>query len=84
MVKLNRRGFLGVAGAGAALSTAAGAQAAGASLDIPDEGWNLWIDEQAAFKDDVIYLPSQVNLKALPVNPPTGGWGALRPEVTVT
>ncbi|MEM9964192.1 MAG: sugar-binding domain-containing protein [Asticcacaulis sp.] len=84
MVNLNRRGFLGVAGAGVALSAGAQAQSKTATLDIPDDGWNLWIDEQAAFKDDVIYLPSQVNLKALPVNPPTGGWGALRPEVTVT
>lgn len=84
MVNLNRRGFLGVAGAGVALSAGAQAQSKTATLDIPDEGWNLWIDEQAAFKDDVIYLPSQVDLKSLPINPPTGGWGALRPEVTVT
>jgi beta-galactosidase len=44
----------------------------------------LWIDELAVWKDDVIHLPSQVDLKALPVNGPTGGWNALKPEATVT
>lgn len=54
---------------------------------IPDEGWHLWIDEHAEWKSDTIFLPEDVtqdeqgivNGKGvpLPVNPPTGGWGAL-------
>ena len=83
MTDLSRRGFLGVAGVGAA-AIAAPVQAQQMGLNIPDDGWNLWIDEQAAWKDDVIHLPSQVDLKTLPVNGPTGGWGALKPEATVT
>jgi hypothetical protein len=83
MTGLSRRGFLGAAGIGAA-AIAAPVQAQQFALTVPDDGWNLWIDEQAPWKDDVIHLPSQVDLKTLPVNGPTGGWGALKPEVTVT
>ncbi len=32
---------------------------------------------QGAWQDDVIYLPADVRLAKLPVNPPTGGWQAL-------
>jgi beta-galactosidase len=45
--------------------------------DISDSGWRLWPDEQAAWKDDTLYLPSEVDLAKLPVNPPTGGWASL-------
>lgn len=83
MTDFSRRGFLGAAGIGAA-AIAAPVQAQQFPLNVPDDGWNLWIDEQAPWRDDVIHLPSQVDLKSLPVNGPTGGWGALRPEVTVT
>ena len=50
---------------------------------IPDEGWHLWVDEQAEWKNDTIYLPEDVrpggpgDIAKLPVNLPTGGWGAL-------
>ncbi|MFP1131230.1 twin-arginine translocation signal domain-containing protein, partial [Asticcacaulis sp. W401b] len=86
MTQLNRRNFLTVSAAGvAAASVAEPAEAAETSrMAIPDEGWSLWIDEKALYKDDVIYLPAQADLKTLPVNPPTGGWGALTPEATVT
>lgn len=45
--------------------------------DISTSGWRLWPDQQAAWKDDTLYLPSEVDLTRLPVNAPTGGWGAL-------
>lgn len=53
---------------------------------IPDEGWTMWPDLKAEWKNDAIYLPDEVKLDKLPVNPPTGGWGALRsqPGTTVT
>jgi beta-galactosidase len=53
---------------------------------IPDEGWHLWIDQQAQWKDDTIFLPEDVrpggpgDLATLPVNPPTGGWKMLTPK----
>lgn len=42
-----------------------------------DSDWRLWRDEQAQWKDDAIFLPSEVDIAKLPVNPPTGGWQAL-------
>jgi beta-galactosidase len=45
--------------------------------DISNSGWRLWPDQQAAWKDDTLYLPSDVHLDQMPVNPPTGGWAAL-------
>ena len=54
---------------------------------IPDEGWRLWVDEKAEWKQDAIFLPEDVTQDAdgvvrgkgepLPVNAPTGGWGVL-------
>src|ERR1035437_10218659 len=55
---------------------------------IPDEGWRLWVDHTAEWKQDAIFLPEDVTRgadgivmgggKALPVNTPTGGWSVLR------
>ena len=44
---------------------------------IPDSGWRMWPDQQAEWKNDTIYLPEDVNIANLLVNPPTGGWDAL-------
>jgi hypothetical protein len=54
---------------------------------IPDEGWRLWVDEKAEWKQDAIFLPEDVARDAngvvlgagepLPVNAPTGGWSVL-------
>ena len=54
---------------------------------IPDEGWRLWVDREAEWKQDEIFLPEDVTQdaegvvrgksKPLPVNPPTGGWSVL-------
>jgi beta-galactosidase len=52
---------------------------------IPDEGWTLWADRHAEWKNDPIYLPEDVrpsgpgDLATLPVHPPTGGWDVLTP-----
>ncbi len=48
-----------------------------AQVAIPDTGWKLWPDTQATWKDDPLYLPDEVDLTKLPVNPPTGGWPVL-------
>lgn len=50
-------------------------------LDVPDTGWWMWPDHEASWKDDTIYLPQDVVLDRLPVNPPTGGWERLSPRV---
>lgn len=47
---------------------------------IPDDGWRLWPDRQAAWENDTIYLPDDVHLEQLPVNAPTGGWNVLRQD----
>jgi len=76
-MELNRRGFLGVASAGVAAGFVGTTHAAPVLLEIPDTGWKLWIDREARYLDDRIFLPSDVNLATLPVNPPTGGWNTL-------
>jgi len=47
------------------------------AADISTAGWRLWPDREAAWKDDTLYLPAEVKLDQMPVNPPTGGWQML-------
>jgi beta-galactosidase len=79
MMRVDRRSFLAAGGLGVAASLApALANAAETDpLAIADEGWSLWIDQAAPWQDDDIHLPGRFDLKALPVNPPTGGWASL-------
>jgi beta-galactosidase len=53
------------------------AQAAVLGSSNLDQGWRLWLDPKAAWQDDAIYLPEDVDLRRMPVNPPTGGWSVL-------
>jgi len=46
-------------------------------LQLAGSGWKVWLDDQAQWQNDKLYAPDEVDLKALPVNPPTGGWQAL-------
>ncbi|HXR04256.1 MAG TPA: hypothetical protein VN836_06065, partial [Verrucomicrobiae bacterium] len=48
-----------------------------------DRGWRLWLDPKAAWQDDALYLPEEVNLTNLPVNPPTGGWAVLNDQAGI-
>lgn len=86
MSGISRRGLLGAAGAGAGLAFIPATHAAPVLLDVPDDGWRLWIDRDAAWREDRIHLPVSVDLAALPVNPPSIGWAALwrTPATTVT
>jgi len=43
---------------------------------LSGEGWKLWLDRNAQWENDEIFLPP-VNVSNLPVNPPTCGWGNL-------
>lgn len=44
---------------------------------VLDDSWRLWLDEKAEWKNDKLYLPDEINLTAMPVNAPTGGWEVL-------
>src|ERR1700683_4872817 len=55
----------------------AAAQAAVPGSSNLDQGWRLWLDPRAAWRDDALYLPEDVGLGEMPVNPPTGGWSVL-------
>jgi beta-galactosidase len=50
---------------------------------IPDDGWQLWVDQQAEWKNDAIFLPEDVrpggpgDIATLPVHAPTDGWEVL-------
>src|ERR1035437_777621 len=54
---------------------------------IPDEGWKLWLDRAAEWKQDTIFLPEDVTQDAdggvrgtgaaLPLKAPTGGGGGV-------
>lgn len=48
-----------------------------------DQGWRLWLDTKAAWQDDTLYLPEDVKLTNLPVNPPTGGWAVLNAQAGI-
>jgi beta-galactosidase len=47
---------------------------------VIDDSWHLWLDEQADWKNDKLFLPDEVDLSKLPVNAPTGGWDALNDQ----
>lgn len=73
---IDRRGVLaGTVGLAAFPAVADAADVNGIALS--DTGWRLWVDEEAPWRDDTLYLPEDADLGALPVNPPTGGWGRL-------
>ena len=48
-----------------------------------DKGWRLWLDPDAAWEDDALYLPEDVNPTNLPVNPPAGGWAVLNGQAGI-
>lgn len=85
-MRVDRRNLLVAGGLGVAASLAPNLTHAAEAdpLAIPDEGWRLWIDAAASWKDDDIHLPGRFDMAALPVNPPTGGWSALTSPDAVT
>ena len=44
--------------------------------DLSGAGWKLWVDKDAKWENDELFLPP-VDVAKLPVNSPTGGWSAL-------
>lgn len=51
--------------------------------DISGSGWRLWLDRSAAWTNDALFLPADVHLAEMPVNPPTGGWQMLDNEAGI-
>jgi hypothetical protein len=51
-----------------------------AAEDLSTSGWRLWPDRDAAWTNDTLYLPSEIKLDQMPVNPPTDGWPALNDQ----
>jgi len=49
---------------------------------VPDDDWMLWVDHNAEWRDDPIFLPQEVLLGDLPVPTPTGGWPVLQRWLT--
>jgi hypothetical protein len=45
-------------------------------INLTQNNWSVWLDTAAKWQNDKLYVPP-VNLKEVPVNPPTGGWSAL-------
>lgn len=44
------------------------------SISLDGNGWHVWMDTNAVWKDDALYAPGEFSLSNLPVNPPTGDW----------
>lgn len=59
------------------LSGSISAQAVRGSIDLSSVTWFAQLDEEATWRNDELYLPSEVDLAAIPVNPPGSGWEAL-------
>ena len=45
-----------------------------------DRDWRLWPDSKAGWQNDPLYLPENVKLNSMPVNPPSGGWNVLNEQ----
>lgn len=39
--------------------------------------WKVWLDKEAEWKEDQLFLPNEFSLSQLPQNPPTCGWDTL-------
>ncbi len=50
---------------------------------VLDDSWHLWLDEKAEWQNDKLFLPDEVELAKLPVNPPTGGWATLSDQAGI-
>lgn len=85
MPSLDRRSFLIATGVSTLPITATqAAEGSAGRIEIPDTGWRLVVDPKATWKEDAIFLPRDVDLPALPVNPPTDGWSSLSRGLEVT
>ncbi len=61
------------AGCAANVDTVASDKSPRTEIRLSGDGWKLWRDVEAQWKNDELFLPP-VDISKLPVNPPTGGW----------
>lgn len=48
------------------------------TMPLTEGSWLLWLDKEASWQNDRLYLPHEItDLSLLPVNKPTGGWQVL-------
>ena len=52
-------------------------QSAVREVDLSRLEWKVWMDKDAAWQEDTLYLPAEVDLASIPVNPPSCGWNEL-------
>jgi len=45
-----------------------------------DGDWHLWLDKDASWQNDKLFLPDEIPTTQLPVNVPTGGWNVLNAQ----
>ena len=46
-------------------------------IDLTASDWKVWMDQDALWENDSLYLPDEIDLKSIPANPPTCGWKEL-------
>lgn len=45
-------------------------------VDLSEHSWHIWLDKEAAWENDELFLPP-IDLSKVPSHPPTCGWGPL-------
>lgn len=58
------------------MQTVLTAQTSDRNTALPAAGWKLWLDQEAVWKNDPLFLPP-ADISKLPLNPPTCGWDKL-------
>jgi len=46
-------------------------------INLTGKGWKVWMDKDASWENDSLYLPNEIDLRSMPVNPPTIGWKSI-------
>lgn len=47
------------------------------AINLAGNSWKVWLDTAATWKEDKLYLPDEIDLPSMPVNPPSCGWKEL-------
>ncbi|RPH99389.1 MAG: hypothetical protein EHM72_11125 [Calditrichaeota bacterium] len=46
-------------------------------INLTGTGWRVWLDKNAEYVHDQLFLPDEIDYAIIPVNPPQCGWDAL-------
>ena len=47
------------------------------SLSLKESEWNIWLDKEAEWENDILYQPRNTDLSVIKAKAPTGGWNNL-------